>query len=272
MQADVPPSLAPYGAPELSEPARVLASPATAHAAREEDQRLVESLLWQRHLEQADSEAREQLIMLHLPYARAVAGSLYRQHVKHETEYHEYVQWATVGMIEALDRYDPGRGAQFRTYAHMRILGAIRNGLEHISERQEQISLHRKLMAERLAAAQAGRDVSDPGKTPVELMRDIADIGAGLMLSFMLDDTGMLQNPDSVLPDGCYESLAFKHEQQRLRELINELTPREQSVIRLHYLQGMTYEDIARSLGITKGRISQLHAQALTRLRALLAP
>jgi RNA polymerase sigma factor for flagellar operon FliA len=236
------------------------------------DRRTAESALWHRHIKEHDLEAREALIMLHLPYAKAVAGGLYAKHVNHETDFEEYVQWATLGMIEALDRYDPARGAQFRTYAHVRMLGAIRNGLEHISERQEQLSLHRKLVAERVAAAKGSSSLGSGAQDNNALMNAMAEISASMMLSFMLDDTGMLQSEDRMLPDGSYESILFKQEQQRVRDLIDLLTPREQSVIRLHYLQGLTYEDIARTLGITRGRVSQLHEQALGRMRRLVAP
>jgi RNA polymerase sigma factor for flagellar operon FliA len=256
---------APYGVPELAVPA------AGAAAAPVDEQRLAEDLLWQRHA-QGDAQAREALILRFLPYARSVAAMLYRQHVHHETEYREYVQWATLGLIEALDRYDPNRGARFTTYAHLRMLGVIRNGLEHISERQEQIGLRRRLAAERVAAVKRGRSLAPDEVPDQQLLTEMADVAVGLMLSFMLEETGMVQGPDSALPDGCYEAVAFKHEQRRLHELLPQLTPREQAVIRLHYLQGLAYDEIAKSLGITKGRISQLHEQALVRLRKLLAP
>jgi RNA polymerase sigma factor FliA len=274
---DDPPLTAPYGMPELGPlalqaGALLRRSPAQRDTQAATDQRAAESVLWDRHINEHDAEAREALIMLHLPYAKAVAGGLFARHVHHETDFEEYVQWATLGMIEALDRYDPSRGAQFRTYAHVRMLGAIRNGLEHISERQEQLSLHRKLVAERVAAAKGSSDLGAGTLNDQQLLGAMAEISASMMLSFMLDDTGMLQSEDRALPDGSYESVLFKQEQQRVRELIPLLTPREQSVIRLHYLQGLTYEDIARTLGITRGRVSQLHEQALSRMRRLVAP
>jgi RNA polymerase sigma factor for flagellar operon FliA len=270
-------SHAPYGAPELAALAAAQAgergkSSEDLEAARQASEQMAEARLWQRHIELKDAQAREDLILLHLPYAKAVAGGLYRQHTHHETEFKEYVQWATLGLIEALDRYDPQRGAQFRTYAHARMLGAMRNGLAHVSERQEQITLHRKLAAERLAALEGVRDMASQAVSGAELMRGMAEISAGMMLTFMLDDTGMMASESSALPDGCYESLAFKDEQQRVRGLIGQLTPREQSVIRLHYLQGLAFTDVAQALGITKGRVSQLHEQALTRMRKLLQP
>lgn len=267
---------APYGVPGLAalaveKGALRPRSAAQLVAQREADRQLVESLLWQRHLDRQDPDAREQLILLHLPYARAVAGALYGRHVHHESEYSDYVQWATLGMIEALDRYDPARGAQFKTYAHARMLGAIRNGLEHSSDRLEQIGLQRRLVSERVASLRRGTAIEDPMASDCALLRGMADLGAGMFLAFMLGDTAMLQAEDEVLPDGCYEALLYKHEQRRLIEFVGQLSPRQQSVVRLHYLQGLRFQEIAESLGITKGRVSQIHQQALVRLRKLLA-
>ena len=266
---------APYGLPELAALVTEIA------AAREEPdlsgtgslpvETGGEQLLWQRHLRQRDPAAREELILLHLAYAKGLAGSLYRQHAIRDVEFHDYVQWATLGLIEALDRFDPTRGAQFRTYAHARILGAVRNGLEHASELREQIGLHRRLNAERLAAAKGDRKLAVSPESSQRLLGEMAEVSAAMMLAFMLDETGMLQNENDALPDGCYDSLAFKHEQRRIRDLLTYLTPREQSVMALHYLQGMTYQDVAQILGITKGRIAQLHEQALVKLRKLAA-
>jgi RNA polymerase sigma factor for flagellar operon FliA len=263
----------PYGELVLGELAsRVGAVGAPSTEQEQADRELAESVLWARHRESGDAAAREALILQYLPYARTIAAGLYRRHVHHETEFREYVQWATLGLIEALDRYDPTRGAKFTTYSFTRIQGAIRNGLEHISERQEQLSLRRRLVAERVEAARGGEDLSKAALPDDQLLARMAEVGTTLVLSFMLDETNMMQAPADTLPDGCYEAVAFKQEQRRLRDMLEHLTPREQSVIRMHYMQGMTYEQTAEVLRITKGRVCQLHQQALARLRRLLDP
>jgi RNA polymerase sigma factor for flagellar operon FliA len=81
----------------------------------------------------------------------------------------------------------------------------------------------------------------------------------------------MIHDEDGTLPDACYGTLALKQSRQQVRELIGYLTPREQSVVKLHYLQGLNYSEIGIALNLTRGRISQLHEQALTRLRRLFA-
>ena len=145
----------------------------------------------------------------------------------------------------------------------------VRNGLEHASELREQIGLHARMNAERMAAAKGARKLEVDTGSSERLLSEMAEVSAAMMLAFMLDETGMLQNEGDALPDGCYDSLAFKHEQRRIRELFVYLTPRERSVMTLHYFHVMTYQEIGDILGITKGRISQLHEQALNRLRKL---
>lgn len=256
----------PYGATALGGlAARADRGEGQAHDRNE----LAVAELWRKHIELRDADAREALIMMHLPYARAVAAGLYAKHVNHEAEFDEYMQWATLGLIEALDRYDPERGAQFTTYAFVRIRGAIRDGLEHISDRQEQLSLHRRLMAERTAAVE--RSVAAELGTGGEVFDRLARVSVGLMLTFFLDGTGMIHDEEGALPDACYGTLVLKQSRKQVKELISYLTPREQSVVKLHYLQGLTYSEIASVLNITRGRISQLHEQALTRLRRLFA-
>lgn len=256
--------LAPYGAQALGE----LASRAPQPSERDIED-AADDVLWQRYRHTGDLHARETLIVKHLPYARSVAGVLFRQHVHHEVEFREYVQWATLGLIEALDRYDPERGARFTTYAYTRMQGAIRNGLQHISERQEQIGLRRRLLAERVQSATSGADLQAPSE---RLLDEMTEVGTVLVIGFMLDGSGMVQDPADTLPDGCYEAAVFRQERQRLMDMLPHLTPREQSVVRMHYFQCMTYEDTAQALRITKGRVAQLHQQAIERLRRLLAP
>jgi RNA polymerase sigma factor for flagellar operon FliA len=258
--------LAPYGASALGG----LAADAGEGPPKAGDRNEVAvAQLWRQHIEHRDADAREALIIMHLPYARAVAAGLYGKHVNHEAEFDEYMQWATLGLIEALDRYDPGRGAQFTTYAYVRIQGAIRDGLEHISDRQEQLSLHRRLLAERAAAVE--RSVSAEVGDGAQPFDRLARVSVGLMLTFFLDGTGMIHDEEGTLPDACYGTVVLKQSRKQVQELIGYLTPREQSVVKLHYLQGLTYSEIGTVLNLTRGRISQLHEQALTRLRKLFA-
>ncbi len=241
-----------------------------------------ESELWRRLRESNDLQARDQLIELHLDYARVVAASYYGRRMHNDIEFAEYHQLAALGLIESIDRYDPVRGAQFRTFAARRMHGAILNGLERLTEKQQQIAVRTRLRKERLnsikeQAMQAkGDPVVEAGKFDKhhaeELFRYLAEVGIGIALSKLLEDSGMLADParDSIQVDGHYQAVELKQLRRRVRELIGQLSHQEQTVIASHYLHEHAFADIAAHLGVTCGRVSQIHRRALQTMRGLL--
>jgi len=85
------------------------------------------------------------------------------------------------------------------------------------------------------------------------------------------EDMETLVSAEAEGPDQVGVELERRQMRLRLHGLLKHLTAREESVLRLHYLQGWSFKEIGQDLGITKGRVSQLHGQALERLRQLLA-
>jgi RNA polymerase sigma factor FliA len=227
-----------------------------------------EAALWQRWVDEQDYGARDILARHYQGYARALAAQLYGRRVSDEFEFDEYLQFATVGMIESLDRFDPALGAMFKTFATRRITGAILSGLTSLSERQEQIVLRRRVAEERTASLKDDRPAEED---PEALLRELANIGVGLALGYILDGTGMMEGGEQALPDNTYTRIELKQFQERIKHLVRNLTEREQDVVRLHYFQSKSFDEVAEQLGLTKGRISQLHKQALLRLRTLIA-
>lgn len=142
-----------------------------------------ESRLWRAWRQLRDAAARERLIHLHFGFARIMAGKLYARRHTDEVEFDEYLQLASVGLIESIDRYDPEQGASFRTYASHRIQGAILSGLEALTERASQLALRRRIEQERLQSLQAGSDVPAG-----DAFSRLASIAVGLALGFMLED------------------------------------------------------------------------------------
>ena len=90
----------------------------------------------------------------------------------------------------------------------------------------------------------------------------------------MLDDTGMvLDRPDKPAPyPSAYQSVAWSQTKRRLHEAVQQLPERTQKIIHYHYFLGLAFEPIGHLLGLTKGRISQLHRAALIELRQTLCP
>lgn len=241
-------------------------------------------------------QAREQLVLHYLPFARTLAASLYRGRVHSEIDFDEYLQWARLGLMESVDRYEPCQGAQFKTYAAHRIRGAMLNGLEVASERNQQAIARKRLIASRLESVKAHALDAIAQQSPAvhpgtvrgrakeresTLLAYLAEVGIGIALGVMLEDTGMLSAESEggerataaqiPSPEVLYfRKTEMQHWQQQLREAINRLVSSESRVIRYHYQQGLPFEEIAAMLGVSRSRVSQLHRQGLTSLRRLL--
>jgi len=233
---------------------------------------LDEAALWRRLRAGGDAGAREQLLALHMPYAKVVAASYYGKRFHNEIEFGDYLQYASLGLLEALDRYDPARGVQFRTFAARRMHGAILNGLERLTEKQQQIAARQRLRNERLqdlrpAGAGGGEG---PPQGAEQLLRFVSDVGIGLALCWMLEGTGMVEAPGPGASVPFYRSVALRQLRDRLLHALDSLPAQDRTVLRSHYLQELPFEEIAAMLQLTKGRISQIHKQGLQRLRVLM--
>jgi RNA polymerase sigma factor for flagellar operon FliA len=231
-----------------------------------------ERALWSRWRLDGDAHARDQLLARYSRYARIVAATFYGKRFHDEIEFADYEQLAHVGMLESFERFDPDQGVQFRTYASRRIQGAILDGVERLTERQQQLATQRRMRGDRrdsLLAAEEG-EAPAASRTPEQVLRYVADVGVGLALAWLLEGTGMVDEGDQATAMPFYRNAELAQTRDRLLHLVKELPAQQCKVITAHYLQDVPFEQIALTMGLTKGRISQIHKQALTALRALL--
>jgi len=218
-----------------------------------------EAQLWQRWVGERNREAREALILLHAPWARMIAKDVFLRLRWRGIEWGEFAQNATVGLIEATDRYDPSKGVEFRAYARHRVRGAVFNGLRLL---QDQSSWSRN-------AAYADRSESLSGD---DNDGDALDLFVSWTVGFGLGhllDMASLPDPASV-PSGLYTDFEQRQMQELLREAVEVLPERERVVLTMHYFQHIPFVEVAGFLQVTKGRVSQLHRQGIERLRECL--
>lgn len=234
-------------------------APPADHAAEE-------ASLWREMREDGSEAARERLFAAYLPFARALAGRQFKGRRGGDIEYEDFVQLALAGLLEAMDRFDPGLGVPFRGFAVRRINGSILDGLAKMSEVREQISFRRRIKRERLRSLAPGEAGELP---PGEAMEALIDLAVGLALGFMLEGTALYQGDGdgAGAQPTAYDSLAWKDLVDRLTAELGRLPDRDRSIVRLHYLEEVSFDQIAAVLGLSKGRISQLHKAALALLR-----
>jgi RNA polymerase sigma factor FliA len=226
-----------------------------------------EQALWLSLRETESQSARLSLFEKHLPMARRIAGRFAKRSQAIPINFDELLQMASEGLLEAIDRFDPNLGVPFRFFANRRIGGSILNGLARYSEVNQQISFRKRLTRDRLTSLKPSERSLQTLESALDALGDIA---FGLALGLMLDDGRMYMADEQDPSPNAYDNLAWNQAVGRVQNAVSELPEREQQILRLHYLDGMAFGQVASVLGLTKGRISQIHGKAIALLRARL--
>ncbi|MFS0757047.1 sigma-70 family RNA polymerase sigma factor [Noviherbaspirillum sp. 1P10PC] len=223
---------------------------------------LSEQELWLRFAESRDALVRLQLVDQYLPLARMLAARLFKRRGRLHGEFGDYMQSAVLGLLEAVDRFDPARNVPFRYFASRRICGAVLDQLGSMSELHRQTigqgRLHRRVAD--LLPAQSG---SGDG------FQAMVDLALNLSVGFMLQGSGMYSVSEEETDQRSYNHTARRELAHVFATLLNLLPPAQANVVRYHYLCDIDLSEIARMMGVSAGRVSQLHRQALQALRAL---
>jgi RNA polymerase sigma factor for flagellar operon FliA len=208
--------------------------------------------------------AREKLFSVHEPYARGIARRWFRRRSRGELDFADVYQLACEGLLEAIDRFDPARGLPLRAYAARRIEGCIASGMARMTELRDQRSSQARLRSERL------RSLATPDAINADDALDaLSELAVGLALGFMLEDSGLYLADERRPAPGpsAYDSAAWSELVTRMEEELAALPERERQILVNHYKLGMGFDTLGRLLGVSKGRVSQLHRSALIALR-----
>ncbi len=192
----------------------------------------------------------------------------------------DLIQAGIIGLLEAARYYDPSQGASFKTYAGIRIRGAMLDEIRRSDWTPR--SVHRKAreVAEAIRAVEnrEGRDASDQeiaaelGVGLDEYFRTVAEAATARVLSLdelTADEGG--EDRQSGLGDpaaGPYRQLVDQAARQALTEVIGNLPEREQQVLSLYYEHELNLREIGEVLSVTESRVCQIHGRALARIRA----
>jgi RNA polymerase sigma factor for flagellar operon FliA len=224
--------------------------------------------IWSSFVRTRDSGTRERLVCAYMEFARMMAAKVYARRTLDGMEFADYLQYGTVGLIEAIDRFDPERGILFESFAAVRITGAILTGLESSSEIQRQIATRKRMIGERVSS------LAEPAPAPAgpeAVFARLAEMAIGLAVGFALEESGMYLQEEGEYADNTYSGVELRQLRGRVKAALGEIGLNQRRVIELHYLQHLPFEDVASRMSLTRGRISQIHKEALQNLRVLLA-
>ncbi|OCC22926.1 hypothetical protein MB02_14260 [Croceicoccus estronivorus] len=227
----------------------------------------VEASLWRAYLDMRGDDARLKLFEYYQPFARTLAGVQFTRRRIGSVERGDVEQLAYEALLQAIQRFDPARNVPFQAYARSRIAGHISNGLATMSEATAQYRYHQRVERDRLRSLRQSGPVAE-----ADPLGALAELASTLALGLLVGD-GEAVDPDTI-PDGqpsAYESLAWHEMQKKVREQIDMLPERERYIVSQHYRNGVSFQQIAAILGVSKGRVSQIHRSALLRLREQMA-
>ncbi|MCE5218569.1 FliA/WhiG family RNA polymerase sigma factor [bacterium] len=229
---------------------------------------------------------RERLIADHIRLVHQIVGRI-GAHLPETVEREDLVSAGILGLIKAVDRYDPGRGAKLATYASSVIKGEIMEWLR--SKDWAPRSVRRR--ARELATLSAGLEY-ELGRAPTEAeiaeamgvdidqyrkLLDETSAAAVLSLEETLAGVDDEREPPSTRQDGCGEFAdpALQVENEDVRRVlvgaVERLPERERQVVGMYYQEGLTLKEIGAVLGVTESRVCQIHSQAIARLRGVAA-
>jgi RNA polymerase sigma-B factor len=221
------------------------------------------------------SELRDLLVTGHLPLAEHIATRFSHRGVPRE----DLVQVATVGLINAVDRFDPDRGSDFLSFAVPTIMGEVRR---HFRDASWSMRVPRRLKELNLAITSASGELSQRlgrAPTPSEIAQKLGltqeDVYEGLEAgnayhSVSLDEALSADSDSDPLADTLGEEdagLVGVENHESLRPLIEELPERERQILTLRFFHNLTQTQIADRVGISQMHVSRLLARTLERLR-----
>lgn len=239
--------------------------------------------LWERYKGRGDPAAREELAVRYLPLVKFVAGRV-RMTLPAFVDEEDLVGYGVLGLLDALGKFDPARGVKFETYAVTRIRGAILDGLRaldwvpaHVRQRVRELQGAYARLEVRLGRPATEEEVAEELSISTdELSRRITEAAStslvsleGLWAAEAREGPVLSSLPDREAPDPV-EQAEWEERKEFLARAIERLPDRERLIITLFYYEGLTLKEISRLLGVSPGRVSQLHAQAMLRLKASL--
>lgn len=223
-------------------------------AADEKPDNACESSLWDAWQEKRDSASRQALVQHYYNWTCFMARRVFMRVYLPGVEWADYVHYATIGLLEAIDRFEPERGLKFTTYARHRVRGAILNGIRQF---QDLTRPHRSRHAERADSMNSGENGN--------ALEEIVEVSVGLAIGYLLDLESQTEVRESTAD--TYTVVENNCLIEDISRFVGELPEREQKIVRLHYYHHMPFVEIADLMELTKGRISQLHKQAINRIR-----
>lgn len=227
-----------------------------------------------------DPQLRDHLIRLHEGLVRHVA----KNYADGTDSYEDIVSVGYVGLINAVDRFDPGRGTKFATFAVPTIRGEIQRYFRdrtwgiHVPRRVQELSIRartvRDVLSQQRGRAPTYAELAVKLGVPEEELIEALEVGRQYELLSLEAGSGPRGEDEESLADraGVEDAeLGLIADRDQLERALQKLPNREQVVIHLRYFRDLSQQEIGGRLGISQMHVSRLQRKAIDRLREVLA-
>jgi RNA polymerase sigma-B factor len=233
-------------------------------------------LLFERHLRGGDPQAREELVARFLPLARQLA----RRYQRADEPLDDLVQVASLGLIKAIDRFDPDRQVAFSSYAVPTILGELKR---HFRDRTWSVRVPRDLqelvlkvdravgeLSRDLHRAPSVAEIAEAVRSTEEEVLEALEAGAAYRATSLETPRQSDEEGGETIGDAMgTDEPGFVDAEHRatLHRLLHAVGPREREVLRMRFEEDMTQAEIGEVIGVSQMQVSRIIRQALGRLR-----
>ena len=242
--------------------------------------------LWSRYKADGDQQARERLVLAYSPLVKYVAGRVSSGLPSHVEEA-DLISYGLLGLISAIERFDPDREIRFETFAVTRIKGSIIDELRSLDwvprsvrAKAREIEQVNAKLENKLQRAPTDAEMADAlGVTQDDFQESLVKIANSSVVALdelwtVSDSSGDQVSLLDTIPDpGAADpvrELDISDMKDSLADAIARLPEREKLVIALYYYENLTLREIGEVLGVTESRVSQLHTKAVLRLKSKL--
>jgi len=224
---------------------------------------------------------REQLLERYTPLVKYVVERL-AVGLPKNVDHSDLRSAGVLGLLDAYDKFDAGKGTKFETYAVWRIKGAVLDQLRaldwasrSVRRKAREVEASMRRLDQRLGRQASEEEIAKEAKMPLADYHRLMDQVRGAVL-LSLDEVRSPEDGDSlgladVIEDPSTPDVLAKIEEEETRqvllETLNQLPEQERLVVALYYYEHMTLREIGLTLGISESRVSQVHSRAVQRLK-----
>lgn len=236
--------------------------------------------IWKKYSEEKSPELREQLIIACLPYIKSTAHRL-SIYANQSQDTDDLISAGIIGLIDAIEKYDPTKGASFKNYAQHRIRGSIMDEIRSM----DWVPYSTRDKARRIEKAYTELEQNGngfPNDEEVakflgmaldqfyEALIEVNRMTISLLDDIFYDDEDIINGPEDENARDPENELILTEIESIVGEAIERLPEKERLVITLYYYEELTMKEIGKILDVTEARVCQLHSSAILRLHARL--